>query len=68
MKRAALYLRVSTVDQHTETQGTELSQFAEQYGFGAGPFVWNVIDARREKICLVRWQCLSIRSRGPDPS
>ena len=33
MKRAALYLRVSTVDQHPETQGIELRQFAMQRGY-----------------------------------
>lgn len=32
MKRAALYLRVSTVDQHPETQGIELWEFASQRG------------------------------------
>lgn len=32
MKRAALYLRVSTVDQHPETQGIELREFARQRG------------------------------------
>jgi DNA invertase Pin-like site-specific DNA recombinase len=33
MKRAALYLRVSTVDQHPETQGIELRQFAKLRGY-----------------------------------
>jgi DNA invertase Pin-like site-specific DNA recombinase len=33
MKRAALYCRVSTVDQHPETQLRELRQFAQQRGF-----------------------------------
>jgi DNA invertase Pin-like site-specific DNA recombinase len=33
MKRAALYLRVSTVDQNPETQGIELRQFASQRGY-----------------------------------
>jgi DNA invertase Pin-like site-specific DNA recombinase len=33
MKRAALYLRVSTLDQHPETQGVELRQFARQRGY-----------------------------------
>lgn len=33
MKRAALYLRVSTVDQHPETQGIELRDFARQRGY-----------------------------------
>jgi DNA invertase Pin-like site-specific DNA recombinase len=32
-KRAALYLRVSTLDQHPETQGIELRQFALQRGY-----------------------------------
>ncbi len=33
MKRAALYLRVSTVDQHPETQLHDLRQMASQRGF-----------------------------------
>jgi DNA invertase Pin-like site-specific DNA recombinase len=33
MKRAALYIRVSTLDQHPETQGIELRQFAGQRGY-----------------------------------
>lgn len=33
MKRAALYMRVSTVDQNPETQAIELRQFARQRGF-----------------------------------
>jgi DNA invertase Pin-like site-specific DNA recombinase len=33
MKRAVLYLRVSTIDQHPETQGIELRQFAKQRGY-----------------------------------
>lgn len=33
MKRAALYLRVSTVDQHPETQVHDLRQLASQRGF-----------------------------------
>jgi DNA invertase Pin-like site-specific DNA recombinase len=33
MTRAALYMRVSTVDQHPETQGIQLRQFAGQRGF-----------------------------------
>jgi DNA invertase Pin-like site-specific DNA recombinase len=32
MKRAALYCRVSTVDQHPETQLLDLRQFAAQRG------------------------------------
>ena len=32
MKRAALYVRVSTVDQHPETQLYDLRQFAAQRG------------------------------------
>ena len=33
MKRAALYLRVSTVDQHPETQGYDLRQMVAQRGY-----------------------------------
>ena len=33
MKRAALYMRVSTVDQHPETQLLDLRQMAAQRGF-----------------------------------
>jgi DNA invertase Pin-like site-specific DNA recombinase len=33
MKRAALYLRVSTLDQHPETQAIALRQFARQRGY-----------------------------------
>ena len=33
MKRAALYLRVSTVDQHPETQVHDLRQLARQRGY-----------------------------------
>jgi DNA invertase Pin-like site-specific DNA recombinase len=33
MKRAVLYLRVSTVDQHPETQAIELRQFARHRGY-----------------------------------
>ena len=33
MKRAAIYCRVSTVDQHPETQGYDLRQMAAQRGY-----------------------------------
>ena len=33
MKRVALYMRVSTVDQNPETQGIELRQFAKQRSY-----------------------------------
>ena len=33
MKRAALYLRVSTIDQHPETQLYDLRQMAAQRGY-----------------------------------
>jgi len=33
VKRAALYLRVSTVDQHPETQAYDLKQMAAQRGY-----------------------------------
>ncbi len=40
MKRAALYCRVSTVDQHPETQLNELRQFAANRGFQvAGEYI-----------------------------
>ena len=32
MKRAALYIRVSTIDQHPETQRLDLERFVGQYG------------------------------------
>jgi DNA invertase Pin-like site-specific DNA recombinase len=41
MKRAAIYLRVSTVDQHTSNQEEELSQTAERAG-------WQVIKVYRD--------------------
>jgi len=34
MKRAALYMRVSTLDQHPETQLHDLRQMAQQRGYG----------------------------------
>ena len=37
MKRAAIYLRVSTVDQHTSNQEQELRQVAERAG-------WEVVE------------------------
>jgi len=33
MKRAALYMRVSTLDQHPETQLYDLRQMADQRGY-----------------------------------
>jgi hypothetical protein len=33
MKRAAIYLRVSSLDQHPETQGLEIREFARQRGY-----------------------------------
>jgi hypothetical protein len=33
LKRAAVYARVSTLDQHPETQAIELRQFAKQRGY-----------------------------------
>jgi len=41
MKRAALYLRVSTLDQHPETQLYDLQQLAQQRG-------WNVVGEYRD--------------------
>jgi DNA invertase Pin-like site-specific DNA recombinase len=41
MKRAAIYLRVSTADQHTSNQETELRQAAERAG-------WEVVKVYRD--------------------
>jgi DNA invertase Pin-like site-specific DNA recombinase len=41
MKRAAFYLRVSTLDQHPETQLCDLQQLAQQRG-------WNVVREYRD--------------------
>jgi len=41
MKRAAIYLRVSTVDQHTSNQEQELRQVAERAG-------WEVVEVYRD--------------------
>ena len=41
MKRAAIYLRVSTVDQHTSNQEAELRQTAERAG-------WEVVKVYRD--------------------
>jgi DNA invertase Pin-like site-specific DNA recombinase len=46
MKRAAIYLRVSTVDQNPETQLLDLRQFAGQRGL---EIVENVYGSRRER-------------------
>jgi DNA invertase Pin-like site-specific DNA recombinase len=42
MKRAALYLRVSTLDQHPENQLHDLHQLAEQRG-------WEIVDEYRDQ-------------------
>ena len=44
MKRVALYLRVSTLDQHPETQVHDLRQLAAQRGF-------EIVDEYTDKIC-----------------
>jgi DNA invertase Pin-like site-specific DNA recombinase len=41
MKRAAIYLRVSTVEQHTSTQEQELRQAADRAG-------WEVVKVYRD--------------------
>lgn len=54
MKRAALYSRVSTVDQHPETQLNELRQFAANRGFKvAGEYIdhgYSGARARRPEL------------------
>jgi DNA invertase Pin-like site-specific DNA recombinase len=73
MKRAALYCRVSTIDQHPETQLGELRQFAANKGFQvAGEYTTTVSlgrerrpeldrmmdDARRHRFdVLLVWSC-----------
>ena len=47
MKRAALYLRVSTVDQHTETQLYDLRQMAAQRGY-------EIVEEYADKISGVK--------------
>jgi DNA invertase Pin-like site-specific DNA recombinase len=44
MKRAALYLRVSTLDQHPETQLYDLRQLAQQRGYG-------IVQEYTDRIC-----------------
>jgi DNA invertase Pin-like site-specific DNA recombinase len=44
MKRAALYMRVSTVDQHPETQLYDLRQMAQQRGF-------QIVEEYTDRIC-----------------
>lgn len=54
MKRAALYARVSTVDQHPETQLAELRQFAANKGFNiVGEYTdhgYSGVRARRPEL------------------
>jgi len=54
MKRAALYCRVSTIDQHPETQLNELRQFAANRGFQvAGEYIdhgYSGARARRPEL------------------
>ena len=69
MKRAALYMRVSTVDQHPETQLHDLCQMAAQRGFEIAAEYTDRIsgvkarrpgldqmmkEARRVPVCLIR--------------
>ena len=50
MKRAALYLRVSTVDQHPENQLHDLRQLAAQRGFGiVGEYTDHGVSGARVK-------------------
>jgi DNA invertase Pin-like site-specific DNA recombinase len=49
MKRAALYLRVSTVDQHPETQVLDLRQLASQRGFEIAKEYVDRISGTRAK-------------------
>jgi DNA invertase Pin-like site-specific DNA recombinase len=50
MKRAALYCRVSTIDQHPETQLGELRQFAASKGFEiAGEYIDHGVSGTRAR-------------------
>jgi DNA invertase Pin-like site-specific DNA recombinase len=49
MKRAALYMRVSTVDQHPETQLHDLKKMAEQRGFQIAAEYTDRISGTRAK-------------------
>ena len=50
MKRAALYLRVSTLDQHPESQRHDLEQLAEQRGLEiAGEYTDHGISGARAR-------------------
>ena len=51
MKRAALYLRVSTVDQHPETQLHDLREFARQRGLrSCGSTPTTALAARKHAV------------------
>ena len=43
MKRTALYLRVSTLDQHPETQLYDLRQMADQRG-------WQIVEEYMDRV------------------
>ena len=54
-KRAALYLRVSTLDQHPETQRYDLVQLAQQRGFAiVGEYVDRISGTRARRPGLDR--------------
>jgi DNA invertase Pin-like site-specific DNA recombinase len=47
MKRAALYMRVSTLDQHPETQLYDLHEMASQRGYRIVEEFTDMISGRR---------------------
>ena len=60
MRRAALYLRVSTLDQHPETQLYDLQQMAVQRDY-------QIVAQDTDKVsCIVPRQLLRGVARGPD--
>ncbi|MFH1834396.1 MAG: recombinase family protein [bacterium] len=66
MKRAAIYYRVSTVDQNPEMQVTELRAYAEKRGFEmVGEFVDTASGASRSRPGLDRLMS-EVRSRRAD--
>ena len=80
MKRVALYMRVSTLDQHPETQLYDLRQMTEQRGYQIVEEFTDMIsstkarrpgldammrDARRGQFDVVLvWACDRIASQG----
>jgi Resolvase, N terminal domain len=59
MKRAALYMRVSTLDQHPETQLYDLGQMAQQRGY-------QIVEEFTDRICRAKAKRPSLNSMMRD--